>query len=245
MFKRAGSFVQYGLLVTLLTYGLLTSLGGPQIYTFLSIVILGIILGLLFLIYYTKSLTFGQKLASHIGASALVIIAVALFNGWMQVDWDKVLAGILILSVLCLFVYFGYHYLMNKRQKPQATIEPEVTDKVAPRSDFDPRTGEVLHQESVSKEKDTHKADFVKEEAKDIDPRQTKEVEVAEPMDFEVTEPNQFEEVETYEVVEPSDEAEEVVAVNTDLEGDLVLEEEVKSDESYETLNKSEDQEKI
>ncbi|MCR8969948.1 DUF3021 family protein [Facklamia sp. 7083-14-GEN3] len=245
MFKRAGSFVQYGLLATLLTYGLLTSLGGPQVYTFLSIVILGIILGLLFLIYYAKSLTFGQKLASHIGASALAIIAVALFNGWMQVDWDRVLLVIIILSVLALLAYFGYHYLMNKRKKPQTTIEPEATDRVAPRSDFDPRTGEVLHQEPVVEEKNTPKTNFEKEEPKDIEPRQTMEVEVADPMVLEVTEPNQLEEAETYEEVDPTEETEEVVAVNTDLEGDLVLEEEINSDENNETLNNSEGQEKI
>ncbi|MGX7109127.1 DUF3021 family protein [Facklamia miroungae] len=232
MFKRAGSFVQYGLLATLLTYGLLTSLGGPKVYTFLSIVVLGIVLGLLFLIYYVRSLTFAQKLASHIGASALAIIAVSLFNGWMQVAWDKVFAWILILSVLALIAYFGYHYLVNKRQNPQPIKEVDRTERVAPRADFDPRTGEVLHSNPAKEAQEVYKNEDYVNESLD-----------AEPIDTEPIEPMVLAEAESHEILEPSEEPKEVVVLNTDQEGDIVLEEDSESDTNGIPFNDRDNQE--
>lgn len=142
MFKRVGSLIQYGLLATLLVYGLYSNWGAPQIYTFLSIIILGVILGLLFLIYNIRSMAFSQKLGTHLACSALAILIVALFNNWIQINWGQVFTWILILSGLALLAYIGYQYFMNNKKKsPQ---QKEVVDQP---ENYDPVTGAVVHHE--------------------------------------------------------------------------------------------------
>lgn len=161
MAKRVATYIQYGLLATLLVYGLMASWGGPALYTFISIIVLGIVLGLLFLIYSVKNLTFSQKLASHLGASAIAILIVCLFNGWLQVDWEKFFTWLLILSGLALLGYIGYLYLKNKgplRKTPtkeKAIIkEDSMASPETPvnRQEFDLATGEVLSTEAKGHE---------------------------------------------------------------------------------------------
>lgn len=149
MFKRVGSLIQYGLLATLLVFGFVNHWGVPQIYTYLSVIVLGIILGLLFLIYNLKSMTFSQKLAMHIGFSALAILVVAIFNGWLTVNWDRVFTAILIICGLVLLIYFGYQYYMNNRSKVQEDTVRSVDTLDHPNDytqegDFDLATGQVV-----------------------------------------------------------------------------------------------------
>ena len=161
MLKRAGSFIQYGLLATLLFYGIISNLGSSQLMTFLSVVVLGIVLGLLCLFYYAGSLTFGQKLASHLGFSALAILIVCLFNGWIHIAWDKVFTWTLIISGLLLLAYLGYRYLTAKKSKvdqEKMTLSQEDQVSSAQEKDFDPATGVVVHHHgdlsSGSRDKD-------------------------------------------------------------------------------------------
>ncbi|EHR37949.1 DUF3021 domain-containing protein [Facklamia languida] len=149
MFKRVGSLIQYGLLATLLVFGFVNHWGVPQIYTYLSVIVLGIVLGLLFLIYNLKSMTFSQKLAMHIGFSALAILVVAIFNGWLTVNWDRVFTAILIICGLVLLIYFGYQYYMNSRSKAQEdpvnTVDTlDHPNDYTQEGDFDLATGQVV-----------------------------------------------------------------------------------------------------
>lgn len=150
MFKRVGSLIQYGLLATLLVFGFVNHWGVPQIYTYLSVIVLGIVLGLLFLIYNLKSMTFSQKLAMHIGFSALAILVVAIFNGWLTVNWDRVFTAILIICGLVLLIYFGYQYYMNNRSKAKQEDPVSTADTLDHRNDytqegdFDLATGQVV-----------------------------------------------------------------------------------------------------
>ncbi len=162
MFKRVGSLIQYGLLATLLVFGFVNHWGVPQIYTYLSVIVLGIILGLLFLIYNLKSMTFSQKLAMHIGFSALAILVVAIFNGWLTVNWDRVFTAILIICGLVLLIYFGYQYYMNNRSKVQEDTVRSVDTLDHPNDytqegDFDLATGQVVgsSQDSLQDSLDT------------------------------------------------------------------------------------------
>ncbi|MBG9981399.1 DUF3021 family protein [Facklamia sp. DSM 111018] len=151
MFKRVGSLIQYGLLATLLVYGLYSNWGVPQIYTFLSILILGVILGLLFLIYNIRSMAFSQKLGTHLAFSALAILIVALFNNWIQINWGQVFTWILILSGLALLAYIGYQYLMNNKKK--SSQQKEVVDQP---EEYDAVTGAVAHpDDQVDVERDS------------------------------------------------------------------------------------------
>lgn len=131
MYKRVGSLVKYGLLATLIIYGLFTHWSVPAIYTFLSIIVLGIVLGLLFLVYNVQSLTGEQKIGTHLGLSALAILIVALFNGWININWTQVFTWLLIISGLVLLSYFGYQYYLNQKAKEpleEETGAPTIED---------------------------------------------------------------------------------------------------------------------
>ena len=131
MYKRVGSLVQYGLLATLIIYGLLTHWSVPAIYTFLSIIVLGIVLGLLFLVYNIQSLSGEQKIGTHLGLSALAILVVALFNGWININWTQVFTWLLIISGLVLLAYLGYQYYLNQKAKEpleEETGAPTIED---------------------------------------------------------------------------------------------------------------------
>lgn len=145
MYKRVGSLVQYGLLATLIIYGLITHWSVPQIYTFISIIVLGIVLGLLFLIYNVQSLTGEQKIGTHLGLSALAILIVALFNGWININWGQVFTWLLILSGLALLAYFGYQYYLNQKAK-----EPLEEETGAPTIDDDETTSNYYNETDSS-----------------------------------------------------------------------------------------------
>lgn len=166
MFKRVGSLIQYGLLATLLIFGFVNNWGAPQIYTYLSVIVLGIVLGLLFLIYNIKSMTFPQKLAMHLGFSALAILIVAIFNGWLIVNWDRVFTAILIICGLALLIYFGYQYSLNSRMKGQEADTESLPqeENYTQEGDFDLATGQVVGQTSEERSL-TEPSSDVKDEA--------------------------------------------------------------------------------
>lgn len=166
MFKRVGSLIQYGLLATLLIFGFVNNWGAPQIYTYLSVIVLGIVLGLLFLIYNIKSMTFPQKLAMHLGFSALAILIVAIFNGWLIVNWDRVFTAILIICGLALLIYFGYQYSLNSRLKGQEDDTESLgqEEDYTQEGDFDLATGQVVGQTSEDRSL-TEPSSDVKDEA--------------------------------------------------------------------------------
>lgn len=126
MMKRVANLIQCGLLSVLLVYGLIVNWGVPKIYTFLSVVVLGVVLGLLFLIYGIEEWEYRRRFGLHIGLSALAILLVALFNQWIVIDWTRVFMVILILAGLALLGYLAYYYYKNQDQSPKTSKISEV-----------------------------------------------------------------------------------------------------------------------
>ncbi|EKB54764.1 DUF3021 family protein [Facklamia hominis] len=126
MMKRVANLIQCGLLSVLLVYGLIVNWGIPKIYTFLSVVVLGVVLGLLFLIYGIEEWEYRRRFGVHIGLSALAILLVALFNQWIVIDWTRVFMVILILAGLALLGYLAYYYYKNQDQSPKTSNISEV-----------------------------------------------------------------------------------------------------------------------
>lgn len=128
MNTRLFSIVKDALLITLLIYTLIVSWNYGGLLAFISIIILGIVLGLLTTVYDMDSLEFSKQVAIHVGGSVLAILIVALINGWLVIDWGKVFSAILILAILAVLGFGGYMYYKNKKENP---------DQTAKASDFD------------------------------------------------------------------------------------------------------------
>lgn len=227
--KRIGNLIQYGVLGTLLVFGSIIYWGTPSFKTFLSVIILGVVLGLLFLIYNIQKYSFYEKFTAHIVLSALAIFAVSIFNMWLVIKWDLVFTWLLIIGGLVLLAYFGYQYYIKNKDKIKfnqkaeaepnnlhsAIIDPDAEDHVEHDSIvekeleeegviLDSEADHVVIKPSSNTQVDVvepEKADAVEEVEETEDaPTTPHKHEVAEPVTTDLVEQGQAQEVEPAEV---------------------------------------------
>lgn len=204
--KRIGNLIQYGVLGTLLVFGSIIYWGTPSFKTFLSVIILGVVLGLLFLIYNIQKYSFYEKFTAHIVLSALAIFAVSIFNMWLVIKWDLVFTWLLIIGGLVLLAYFGYQYYIKNKDKikfnQKAEAEPNNLHSAIVDSDSE---DQAEHDSIVEKE-----VELVNSESDQVvvTPSSNTQVDVVEPEKADAVE--EVEETEdapttphTHEVAEP------------------------------------------
>lgn len=184
MNKKIFPIIKDTLLVTLLIYTLIVSWNYGGMLAFVSIVVLGIVLGLLTLVYDIPSLQTSRQIGIHIGGSVLAILIVALINGWLVIDWGRVFTIILVIAILAIVGYGGYMYYKNRKENPQQNARP---------SDFD-------HTLEEEYEKEADRVAYVEDDQK-IHPDHE---EVIDPADYSDKEtPAAFRDYPAEEDVEP------------------------------------------
>lgn len=112
------NLIRNSLLVTLLVAMLIEALNTGKIFAFTSIVILGIILGLLILVYDIRSLSRGTQMTIHIIGSLAAIITVAILNSWVYINWNQVLTIALIGAAVALVLYLAYRHFFKNNKNP-------------------------------------------------------------------------------------------------------------------------------
>lgn len=120
---RIFNLIRNSLLVTLLVAMLIEALNTGKIFAFTSIVILGIILGLLILVYDIRSLNRGTQMTIHIIGSLAAIITVAILNSWVYINWNQVLTIALIGAAVALVLYLAYrHFFKNNKKLAESEV---------------------------------------------------------------------------------------------------------------------------
>lgn len=126
--QKVFNLIRNSLLITLLVTMFINALNTGKIFAFTSIVILGVVLGLLVLIYDIRSLNRGTQMTLHIIGSLAAIITVAVLNSWVYINWNQVLTIVLIGVAVALVLYLTYRYFFKKNKN---TTESEVASNDA------------------------------------------------------------------------------------------------------------------
>ena len=126
--QKVFNLIRNSLLITLIIAMFISALNTGKIFAFTSIVILGIVLGLLLLIYDIRSLSRGTQMTLHIIGSLAAIITVAILNSWVYINWNQVLTITLIGAAVALVLYLAYRYFFKKNKN---TTESEVASNDA------------------------------------------------------------------------------------------------------------------
>lgn len=126
--QKVFNLIRNSLLITLLVTMFINALNTGKIFAFTSIVILGIVLGLLVLIYDIRSLSRGTQMTLHIIGSLAAIITVAVLNSWVYINWNQVLTIVLIGVAVALVLYLAYRYFFKKHTN---NAKSEVTSSDA------------------------------------------------------------------------------------------------------------------
>lgn len=219
MNKKIFPIIKDTLLVTLLIYTLIVSWNYGGMLAFVSIIVLGIVLGLLTLVYDMPSLQTSRQIGIHIGGSVLAILIVALINGWLIIDWGRVFTVILVIAILAIVGFGGYMYYKNKKENPQQNARP---------SDFDHTLEEEYEKESdsiaaVAEDQQLHSEHEENAVFEDFNDKDTPSAFSDYPADADV-EPEHYhpeadlEEIEEAEFVEDVEDVDGVYEDNNDVE---------------------------
>ena len=126
--------VRDALLITLIVFTFIVSLQTDNLFAFFSIVILGIVLGLLTYVYNIESLDKRTQVAIHVIGSVLAILIVALINAWIRIDWGRLLTFVIVLAIIAVI---GYGLFMYFRNKNNSAIPTDTTHSETPDNQLD------------------------------------------------------------------------------------------------------------